>query len=67
MKGRGPWMRAGVVLLLAAVLAGCAAGYSRTMGKSLGRVQSRDWEGALASSTSRRATPTCSSTGWRRG
>ena len=48
MKGRGPWMRAGVVLLLAAVLAGCAAGYSRTMGKSLGRVERRDWEGALS-------------------
>ena len=42
-------MRAGVVLLVAAGLAGCAAGYSRTMGQSLGRVQSRDWEGALAS------------------
>lgn len=47
MKGRGAWMSAGVVLLLAAFAAGCAAGYSRAMGKSLGRVQQRDWEGAL--------------------
>ncbi len=47
MKGRGSWMRAGVVLLLAAVAAGCAAGYSGAMGKSLASMQSRDWEGAL--------------------
>lgn len=35
------------VVLLAVGVAGCAAGYARYMGKTLGRMQSRDWDGAL--------------------
>lgn len=35
------------VLVLSAGVAGCAAGYARYMGKTLGRMQSRDWDGAL--------------------
>jgi hypothetical protein len=40
-------MRPLVAILLAIGVAGCAAGYVRHMGKSLGRMQSRNWEGAL--------------------
>lgn len=40
-------LAAAASLLLAAVVVGCAAGYAGTMGKTLGRVQSRDWAGAL--------------------
>ena len=36
-----------VTLLVAVSLAGCAAGYARYMGKSLSRMQNRDWAGAL--------------------
>ena len=41
------WIRPLVALLLALGVAGCAAGYARHMGKSLGRMQSRNWAGAL--------------------
>jgi len=40
-------MRPLVALLLGIGVAGCAAGYARHMGKSLGRMQSRNWAGAL--------------------
>lgn len=50
MKGRGRlggrWWLA-VSLLLGIGVVGCAAGYARYMGKSLGRMQNRDWAGAL--------------------
>ena len=41
-------MRWAFGLLLAVGVAGCAAGYARVMGKTLRRVERRDWAGALA-------------------
>ncbi|MDA0334189.1 MAG: hypothetical protein O2782_03385 [bacterium] len=47
-RHREVWLRPVVVLLIAIGVTGCAAGYARYMGKSLGRMQNRDWQGALA-------------------
>jgi hypothetical protein len=44
---RRKWSVWVAAVLLAVGVAGCAAGYARYMGKSLGRMQARDWPGAL--------------------
>jgi len=43
----GIWLPSVVAVLVAVGVAGCAAGYARYMGKTLGRMQNRDWAGAL--------------------
>ena len=46
-RSTGMWLHLVVAVVVVVGVAGCAAGYARYMGKTLGRMQNRDWAGAI--------------------